>query len=135
MLVTVGGRLVRTAGLPANIGATKLLDADPLTKPMGRTGGEPRRSLRRLVDLAPGDHYGVMITSTSKILGPEVIEISELKFDTVAILERCHARGLNWTFDNKFWVEAETGLVWKSIQHIHPEVPPAELELLKPYVG
>lgn len=135
VLVTSDGRLVRTVGLPANLEATELLDRDPLTEPWGRLEAASPHRLRRLVDLLPGDHYGVMITSQFQILGRQVVEIAELKFYTVSILEQCSARGLGWSFENRFWIGVENGLVWKSIQHIHPDLPPVELELLKPYAA
>ena len=130
VLVTRRGRVIRTAGFPANLKWTRLIDEDPL-RPRGNGRG-PTSSFRRLVDLGPPDHYGVMITSRLESLGAASIVIAELQFDTQVFVERCAARELDWSFENRYWVDPENGLIWKSIQHVHPDLPPVELELLKP---
>ncbi len=130
VFVTREGRLIRTAGLAANLKHTQLIDKDYL-----RTLNEeqsPTGSLRRLVDLAPPDRYGILITSSLESLGPSSIEISELQFNTQLFRETNKARDLDWSFENLFWVDPENGLIWKSVQYIHPDIPPLELELLKP---
>lgn len=130
VLVTRYGRVIRTAGLPANLKETRLIDLDPLEGLReGRFETDP---FRRLVDLAPPDHYQIMVTSNLELLGKESIVIAELLFDTEVFRERCSARDFDWTFENRYWVDPDNGVIWKSIQHIHPDIPPVELELLKP---
>lgn len=130
VFVTRHGRLVRTAGLPANLKGTRLVDLDPLEAlDNGQRSAGP---FRRLVDLAPPDNYGIMITSSFESLGQESVVIAELLFDTEVFRERCTARDFDWTFENRYWVDPDSGLIWKSIQHIHPDIPRVELELLKP---
>lgn len=130
VLVTRGGRLVQTAGLPSNLRRTRLVDADPLTTLPG--DDQATASFQRLVDLTPPDHYGISIDASVTALGPERIEIAELAFDTAVYREDCAAREIDWEFTNLYWIDPDIGLVWKSIQHIHPGLPPVELELLKP---
>ena len=130
VLVTRYGRVVRTAGFPANIRNTRLLDDDPLPKIV--SGPLSTATFRRLVDLTPTDRYGILITSSLEALGPETIEIAELHFDTEVYFETCTAREFDWSFENQYWVDPKNGLTWKSVQHIHPDIPPIELELLKP---
>jgi hypothetical protein len=130
VFVTREGRLVRTAGLTANLKHTQLIDKDYL-KTLNEEQS-PTVSLRRLVDLAPPDRYGILITSSLESLGPSSIEISELQFNTQLFRETNRARDLDWSFENLFWVDPENGLIWKSVQYIHPDIPPLELELLKP---
>ncbi len=130
VFVTREGRVVRTAGLAANLKHTQLIDEDNL----GLIHDElhPTGSMRRVVDLGPPDRYGLLITSSLESLGPSSIEISELQFDTLHFRETNWARDLDWTFENLFWVDPGSGIVWKSTQYIHPDIPPLELELLKP---
>lgn len=131
VLVTRRGRLVQTAGLPFNLRHTELLAADPLS--VGRPGASNKGEVfQRLVDLTPPDRYGVVITSTLEHLGPQQIEIAELRFQTEAYQESCQAQDFDWSFENMYWVGRGDGLIWKSTQHIHPDLPPVALELLKP---
>lgn len=130
VLVTRRGRLIRTAGLPFNLRHTELLAADPLS--VGRPEASKVETFKRLVDLTPPDRYGVVITSTLEHLGPREIEIAELRFRTEAYRESCEARDFDWSFENLYWVGRGDGLVWKSVQHIHPSLPPVDLEILKP---
>ena len=88
--------------------------------------------LRRLVDLEPPQRYGVMIGSTYADLGPAAVVIAELEFDTRHIREMNRTREFDWRFENEYWVDPKNGIVWKSRQHIHPDLPPVEIDLLKP---
>ena len=130
VFVTREGRLVRTAGLTANLKHTQMIDKDYLR--MLKDEQHPMGSMRRVVDLGPPDRYGILITSSLESLGPSSIEISELQFNTLHFRETNTANDLDWTFENLFWVDPENGLIWKSVQYIHPDIPPLELELLKP---
>ena len=130
VFVTRAGRLLRTAGLPANLKRTWLMDDDPLGTLRG--GEPPMGSYRRLIDLGPPDRYGILITSQLESVGPASIVISELQFGTQLYRERNTAREFDWSYENRYWVDPDNGLVWKSTQHIHPDSPPLELEVLKP---
>ncbi len=130
VFVTREGRLVRTAGLTANLKHTQLIDRDYLG--LIHNEQHPTGSVRRLVDLGPPDRYGLLITASFENLGPSSIVIAELRFDTLLIRERNEARELDWSFENLYWVDPANGLIWKSTQYIHPDIPPLELELLKP---
>ena len=132
VMVTRHGRLVRTAGLPFNLKGTRLLGDEPLTTMGRRREGVP--PYKREIDLAPPNRYGVIIDATVEELGPETIEISELSFETVAYRESCRARDMDWKFTNFYWVSPSNGLLWKSLQHAHPEIPAIELQLLKPAI-
>jgi hypothetical protein len=130
VFVTREGRLIRTAGLAANLKHTQLIDKDYLKTLNDEQ--HPTGAVRRLVDLGPPDRYGILITSSLESLGPSPIEISELQFETELFRETNRARDLDWSFENLFWVDPGNGLIWKSTQYIHPDIPPLELELLKP---
>lgn len=135
VIVTQYSRVVKTVGLPLNLLKTQFLGVDPLINISERKIKDVAngKSARRLVDMAPPDNYGVVIDSVFESAGPREIEIVELRFDTELIVERCRAATLGWTFENKFWVDRKDGIVWKSIQHTHPDLPAMELLLLKPY--
>lgn len=85
-----------------------------------------------MVDLDEPTRYGIMLASSFQDLGPASVVIAELEFDTRHIRETCRARELDWRFENDYWIDPQHGLVWRSTQHFHPEMPPVEIDLLKP---
>lgn len=123
---------MQTAGLQGNLRRTELLAPDPLAELGGGRLPAASASLRRLVDLEPPQRYGIMIGSTYEDLGPAAVIIAELEFDTRLIRETNRTREFDWHFENEYWVDPKNGIVWKSRQHIHPDLPPVEIELLKP---
>lgn len=131
-LVTRQGRLVQTAGLPSNLRRTELLGPDPLAALGGGRLPAASARLQRLVDLEPPQRYGIMIRSAYEDLGPAAVVIAELEFDTRHVREINETREFDWRFENEYWVDPEHGIVWKSRQHIHPDLPPVEIDLLKP---
>ncbi len=129
-LVTRGGRLVKTAGLPLNLKETVLLGADPVAGALNRLNGGA--ALRRVVDLDFEGRYGVPIDAEITPLGFASIEILERRYDTVVVREDNVAATLDWSFTNYFWAERTTGFVWRSFQHFSPDLPAVEIEVLKP---
>lgn len=130
--MTRDGRLVQTAGLRGNLRRSRLLDVDPLPGLGTGTLAAPAATMRRLFDIDEPNRYGIMIGSRFEDLGPESVVIAELEWDTRHIRETCRAREIDWSFENNYWVDREYGLIWKSVQHFHPEMPPVVMELLKP---
>ena len=76
--------------------------------------------------------YGLNIESTFEVIGPRNITITEIEFDTILMVERNVAHSLNWTFQNRYWIDPFDGFVWKSRQHIARSFPPIDIEILKP---
>lgn len=62
----------------------------------------------------------------------EVIHILRHEHATAHITEHCHVPALAWRFENHFWID-DQGMVWRSIQHIAPEMSSVEIELIKAY--
>ncbi len=131
VLVTRGGRLVRTVGFPQDLMGTRFLGTDPLARlPSDRTDLLVRAT--RIIDLRPPHLYGQMVGSTLSFLGHERIEIKELVFETAVYAEDNIARDLDWAFRNLFWSDVKTGFVWKSIQYFSPNHSSVEITVLKP---
>ena len=126
---TRAGRLVKTAGLPANLRSSTVLDGDPVAVGLNRLEGPVRKT--RIVDIEPGARYGIPIESTLEPEAEETIEILERTYDTVRVRERCVAPLLDWSFDNVYWAERSNGFVWRSTQFFVPEFDPVEIEILK----
>lgn len=129
-LVTRHGRLVASAGLPHNLTATRTVEPDPVATGLHRLQGT--RSATRLVDITPGNLFSMPVYAELQVLGRERIQVLELDFDTLVVTEWCRVPLLEWEFENRFWVDARTGFVWRSVQHLSPEVPEVRIEVFKP---
>ena len=66
-------------------------------------------------------------------LARETIEIVEIDFDVVRISEVCTNARRQVT--NTYWVEPETGFIWKSRQWLGPHLEQATVEIIRPYSG
>ncbi len=129
-IVTRGGRVVKTAGLSVNLKDVRAMSRDPVAAGLHALSGDA--TFTRFVDIDRGRLYGVPIDSRFAVVGRRAVVILELPFDTILVRERNVARTLNWSFENAYWVDPEDGFVWKSRQHVARDLPPIELEVLKP---
>lgn len=121
---TRGGQIQRTVGLPNNL--TWLM-------PSGTAEANP--SAKRSVWLADFADLGVYATPIQcDTLASANVQISILgtRIATRRTIVRCVAPQLNWSFQNAYWTDLQTGLVWRSIQHVHPKLDPIEIETLRP---
>lgn len=127
-IVTRGGRVVRTAGLPTTMRETIIFEADPVAT--GLQLDHQRTPFMREVDFAS---KGIVVMSSSfKVVRPTSINIVEIDFDTILVKEEVVAKHLNWKFTNRYWVDPADGFVWRSRQTISRDFPPIEIEVLKP---
>lgn len=129
-VVTQGGRVVRTAGLPENLVGTNFTRGDPLTR-IGGLVAENAAS-NRTIDLRPQNLFGIPVQAFLVIEGTRQIEIAGRRHNTIQLSEFASVELLDWEFKNLFWIDSETGFVWKSVQHVSPGLPPIEMEILKP---
>lgn len=129
-LVTRGGRIIRTAGLPENMRGTAFYGSDPLAA--GLQDPANRIPHTRTIDFESGDRTTVALDAHFETVGPETVTIADIDFDTIEVRELCRARTENWSFTNRYWVDPADGFVWKSLQHIARSFPPIEIEILKP---
>ena len=130
VLVTRGGRVVKTAGFPKNLKGTNVLGEDPV--PAGLHQLDEQTTVSRTIDLDMGNHYGLPLESTFTSAGPQTIKIVEIEFETILVREDNRAKTLNWNFTNYYWVDSFDGFVWKSRQYIARSFAPVEIEILKP---
>lgn len=129
-IVTRRGRIVRTAGLENNL--TKLTadegtDFSPIDIARGQTSRS--RWTVQLDDL--GFSEASMECSAHAVRREPVVSLGK-KVDTERVEEQCSSPALRWAFTNVYWVSPTTGLVWKSIQNVHPKGDPLTTELLRP---
>lgn len=124
-IVTRGGRIVRTVGLPYNL--TGFQGPVPNTGPGAQPG-----SYHYLMDFSDRHLFGIFVNCTQTDVGAERIIIIGGSHDTRHIVETCHAPQIDWDFENHFWKDAATGYVWESVQNIHPASDRLTLEVLRP---
>lgn len=129
VLLTRDGRIVRTVGLPHDLAALSAgRDGDP----------PPVQALRapfassRLEDFPDLNLYSVPVTCHVAMQGRAAITILDNRLDTIRVDESCISEKLNWSFVDSFWVDPESGLVWRSRQHIHPKGEILDTEILRP---
>jgi hypothetical protein len=125
-ITTRNGRIVETTGLRYNIRMQETQSGAP-----GEDGG---RTIRRQADLPELGLYSVAITCRSRSLGEETITILGKDIRTQRTEEKCEADTprFNWSFRNVYWTDPEDGFVWRSIQHVNPELDAVEIEVLRP---
>jgi hypothetical protein len=129
MLVTRRGRIIRTAGLTGDLSGTRFPSGDVVGRIPADMSGVP---LERLIDLQSQFRYGTPVVSVFVVEEPETIEILDRRYDTVRVIESCRCAQLDWTFSNTWWIDRQTGFVWKSLQWVTPDMPVFEVAVLKP---
>ena len=130
VIATRGGRIVRTVGLPANVAA--VTPAGAQTIPLLTTALSGPVSYSKLADLPDSRIYGAALACRLMYRGKQTIVILGRGISTVKIDESCASSALNWSFTDSYWLDADTGLAWKSIQHISPVQGKIETTILRP---
>lgn len=125
-ITTRDGRIAQTAGLRHNLGG---FDSEQDMK-IGRSAA----TFEWLADYPDIGLFGVKITCEDRPGKDETIRILGADIRTRRVDESCSAERdrLGWSFDNRYWIDPASGLVWRSIQHIHPDLDAVELEILRP---
>ncbi|MGR5146660.1 YjbF family lipoprotein [Photobacterium alginatilyticum] len=132
MLVTEGGRLVKTVNLPsANLNSSYSDQPDPLI--LGLHLESTPKHWQRYIDWQPGYHFGYTLDSVFNVKGKEVIKINEIPVEAIHFSEKVSVKSLGLNFINHFWINPNNGKVLKSLQKLAPNQPYIEITLLKPY--
>ena len=85
----------------------------------------------RLISLNNPPVRGLDIQVYTKVEGEEIIKILEREYKVLLIKEIVQNKKIKWRHENLFWVNPNTGFVWKSLQQIAPNVPAISLEITK----
>jgi hypothetical protein len=128
VILTRDGRIVRTVGLPHDLSAVTERGVQP---PLSNALRGSFSSLR-LADFPDIGAYGVPLNCTALVTGPETISILGNAIGTIRINEACRNLSLGWSFVDTYWIDPHSGLVWRSLQHIHPKDETIETEILRP---
>lgn len=130
VLLTRGGRIVQTVGLPKNISNMTPVGG-PVLPPLSDALRGPYRSTRTM-DMPDSNTYGVILSCITSSRGPKSITIIGTKIATVQVDETCRSLKPIWTFTDNYWIDASTGFVWHSVQHIHPAGVTVQTEIFRP---
>jgi hypothetical protein len=129
VLVTRGGRIVRSVGLPHDIGA--LAPKNLAELPALSDALKASYHSSRTVDLPDMNRYGVTLDCVTASRGPQSITIIGTAIATVKIEESCRSPETGWSFTDSYWLDASTGFVWHSVQHLHP-ASTVQTEIFRP---
>lgn len=123
------GRIIETHGLINNVmNVTSALSDE--TFPI--KGSEYQSNdFVRVLSLSKPRVNSLTIKVKKNIIGQKVIYILGKEFKTLLIEETITNDYIGWRYNNYFWVDEETGFVWKSIQQIAPNLPAIKIEILK----
>jgi hypothetical protein len=127
-VATRQGHIIRTAGLPYDLGGIRVLSPNS----SGPAGGTQSFYLVDFPDLGV---YATPLLCSSRLVGEDSVEILGASIPTRHVVEHCEVRALKWAYDNDFWEDRMTGMVWRSSQYVHPKSPPVILEVLRPPQG
>lgn len=130
VIVTRGGRIVRTVGLAQDVSAVTPQRGQQVSIPADAVARV--RTNTRLEDFPSVPIYGAAITCTTTPKGPETIVILGHGITTRKVEERCRSDALNWSFTDTYWVDSQNAQVWRSIQHVGPIGEKVEIETLRP---
>lgn len=132
-LVMLGGAVAGTQALGQDLEAVRHQPNDPIAHPTPVAGWPGQVDRDYQFAQRSGAEYSITLACVFERLVRETIEIVEIDFEVVRISEVCtNARR---QVVNTYWVEAETGFIWKSEQWLGPHLEPATIEIIRPYSG
>ncbi|HWY61189.1 MAG TPA: YjbF family lipoprotein [Rhizomicrobium sp.] len=124
------GRVKRTTGLPHNLGALIPVRGPSLPAPASALEGPSTNIFT--ADFPDIGSYSVAITCRLNAKERETIAVLGQPIPTTRVDEDCVSPNPQWRFRNSYWLDAQTGFVWRSIQHIHPKGDTLQIEIFRP---
>lgn len=131
MLAMNNGRIVQSQGFPYNLSRLEVRRADASTV---ATGGAPPLGTEYslVMDFQDLSLVGAGAMCQSSDMGQEIIEILGTALTVRHVVEDCRIAVIDWSFENEFWVDPETGFVWQSSQYVHPKLSRLTFRVLRP---
>jgi hypothetical protein len=130
VLLTQDGRVKRSAGLSHDLGALTPLRGASLPPPASALDAPSTNYFS--ADFPDIPAYGVAVSCRMTRKGAETIDILGEPLATARVDEECVSEKPRWHFRNSYWLDARSGFVWRSIQHIHPHGDTLEIEVFRP---
>lgn len=130
----LGGLVTATQGVGYSLAGVRNAIEDPIARPTPITDW-PESVFRSYEFKRAGGARDFQITTSCRfeVGARERIEIIELFFDTVRVVETCS--NTVRTFQNLYWVDPNTGFIWRSEQWTGPKGVDLKLEIIRPYAA
>lgn len=127
----LGGAVAATEGLVYDLEALRVDRRDPVAHatPLAEWPEQVHREYRYL--LHETNDYGITLSCTYQPVARETIEIIEINFDLMRVSEVCTNQRRKVT--NTYWVEEDTGFIWKSDQWLGPDLGHLTVEIIRPH--
>lgn len=129
LLVIRHGRIVETRGFPVDIQISSAAQADWLPHYQPGTAPPQAGVLALRVPAVP-ELSGTLETHL-RTTGIEQLDIHGFHTEALRVEERISAPALEWSAVNVYWMSLRSNLAWRSLQHLGPDLPPVQIELLK----
>jgi hypothetical protein len=130
VIVTRDGRIIRTLGLGHDLSNVTSRDERGLPPPASAVRAP--FSSTRLADFPDLGLYGVRIACRTTLAGRQSVKILGQVIAALRVEEICNSQNPDWSFTDSFWVDKDSGFVWRSRQHVHPKGPLVEIEIFRP---
>ena len=126
-ITTRGGRIIRAEGLNNNL--VDFVSSEPSFKEL--IDGDYIQSQFRMISLDNPSVFNMKLKVSYKRVGFEEVIILDKKRELILIEETIENPYIRWKYNNKYWVDKNTGYVWQSIQEIAPNIPPIFIQITK----
>jgi Group 4 capsule polysaccharide lipoprotein gfcB, YjbF len=130
VLLTHDGRILRSVGLAHDVTALTPKSGQALPAPAAALRGMV--SSERFADFPDISAYGVALRCIASSSGAETVTILGNAMRLTRINEACRSATPSWSFVDNYWIEPDSGVVWRTRQHIHPGGEMVETEILRP---
>lgn len=125
-----GGLLSGTQGFGYDLSAVKTQRDDPVVHQTVPSKWPGTLIRNYQFSLGSADDFQITVTCTVRQVVREQIVIFEIGYDVVRMQEDC--MNDRRTFTNVYWVDPESGFIWRSTQWIGPRVTPLTVEVIRP---
>ena len=126
-ITTRGGRIIRAEGLNNNL--VDFVSSEPSFKEL--IDGDYIQSQFRMISLDNPSVFNMKLKVSYKRVGFEEVIILDKKRELILIEETIENSYIRWKYNNKYWVDKNTGYVWQSIQEIAPDIAPIFIQITK----
>lgn len=127
------GAVVATEGVGADLEAVRFGADDPVANQTPLAEWPDRVFREYQYQWRHGPQYGVTLACRYERLVSETIEIVELTFDVVRVSEICTNQARQVV--NTYWVEADSGFIWRSEQWLGPQTGRITVDIIRPFEG
>ncbi|MEM7190553.1 MAG: YjbF family lipoprotein [Pseudomonadota bacterium] len=128
-----GGLLTGTRGFGFDMAAVRHQVDDPVITPTPVADWPATIARNYQFWLEAAADYEITVQCVVEFVARETVEIVEINFDLARIQERC-GNGTR-TFTNTYWVDPDSGQIWKSEQWAGPRIEPFIIEVVRPYAA